>query len=349
MKIRLRYNLHKSKSSLNSKGEFKRELEKSLLTRYDELYGKPSFWRQYVLARATRVFVTSAVGVSMLGTSAYAYNSPEVTEGSVLYPIKIGIEKIEETTKVSTESKVKFIIKKAERREAEKKVLVAKIEPENHSRGRGNSVFETVSSTLPVVQVTSTLEIATSTVTSTEVEIEKEIERETEKNKNKENSKSRTNFVNRIKKNTDQKQVIVEVKKTEVHIEELDHELENVKEQLGDDEGSRKIKELIEDRLEKAREKYREKIEKEENKKIILPVPASSTEKIRNTRASNRRSQRQVNIPAIVTKPPVVTSTPEILPVTTTENIIPASTTVKIDDHQGVSDRSREKEEDERD
>ena len=57
------------------------------------------------------------------GTSTYAYSSSEVTEGTIFYPIKRNIEKIEEKFKKTPEEKVRFYLKQIERREGELKRL----------------------------------------------------------------------------------------------------------------------------------------------------------------------------------------------------------------------------------
>lgn len=57
------------------------------------------------------------------GTGAYAYTSPEVTEGTILYSIKQKMEQVAETTKITPEAKAKFNLKKIARREAEMKVM----------------------------------------------------------------------------------------------------------------------------------------------------------------------------------------------------------------------------------
>ncbi len=58
-----------------------------------------------------------------ISTGAYAYNSPEVTEGMALYPLKQALEQVEEAAAVTPEGKAKFYLKKIQRREAEKVVM----------------------------------------------------------------------------------------------------------------------------------------------------------------------------------------------------------------------------------
>lgn len=51
--------------------------------------------RMHGVIRRTAVGFAIAIPVLLGGTSAYAYSSPSVTEGSVLYPMKRGIEVIQ--------------------------------------------------------------------------------------------------------------------------------------------------------------------------------------------------------------------------------------------------------------
>ncbi|MFC1748436.1 DUF5667 domain-containing protein [Pseudomonadota bacterium] len=75
-----------------------------------------AFSFQYAGAVAMIIVVFGGGGV---GVGSYAYASDEVTEGTPLYPIKIGLEKIEEILPRSPEDKPKFYTKMAGRRMAE--------------------------------------------------------------------------------------------------------------------------------------------------------------------------------------------------------------------------------------
>lgn len=126
MNLKQRYNLWKVKRSVSASGVFKRELQKKLIIAWNDKYTVKNYWFQ------TRIFKFTAAGmIAMLlagsfGTGAYAYYSPEVTEGSMLYPVKNTIEKIEEKTKRNPEAQAKFYLKQLQRREAEKKRLEEK-------------------------------------------------------------------------------------------------------------------------------------------------------------------------------------------------------------------------------
>ena len=126
MNLKQRYNLWKVKRVVNPSNVFKRGLQKKLETAWNEKYAVRIYWFQ------TRIFKFTAAGMIVVlltgsfGTGTYAYYSPEVTEGSVLYPVKNAIEKIEEKSKRNPEVQAKFYLKQLQRREAEKVRLEAK-------------------------------------------------------------------------------------------------------------------------------------------------------------------------------------------------------------------------------
>ena len=156
MKFLIRYNLWRIKKDLNPSSQFKRELGASLSRRFDELHANHSVWHRIVVAKVTRIIIASSVGVSMVGTGAYAYNSPDVTVGTTLYPIKIGMENIVESTKTTPEAKAKFLLKKIERREAEKQTIVSRV---------GSEIKLTFSAITPTTTGSSTIEFTTSSIT----------------------------------------------------------------------------------------------------------------------------------------------------------------------------------------
>ena len=156
MTFRIRYNLWKTKNDLNPSRQFKRELGALLSKRFEELHSDHSVWHRIVVAKVTRVIIASSVGVSMVGTGAYAYNSPDVTVGTTLYPIKIGMENIIESTKTSPEAKVKFLLKKIERREAEKQTIVGRV---------GSEIKLTFSAVAPTTTGSSTIIFTTTSIT----------------------------------------------------------------------------------------------------------------------------------------------------------------------------------------
>ncbi|MFA6105203.1 MAG: hypothetical protein WC725_01215 [Patescibacteria group bacterium] len=213
MNLKLWYNLKKAQKDLEPRPGFKRELNALLSRQFDMVYGKPGIWYRYVWVKTTRIIIASTLGVSMVGTSAYAYNSPQVTEGSVLYPIKISLEKIEEQTKVSPEAKVKFLFKKAGRREAERDVIVDKV---------GSEIKLTFSS----VEQNS---LATSTLTTSGTVSEAF-------------SPTSSNLI-----------VITtqprEVELIDRDIENVDHNLEDMEAKLGDSEEANNLKVKIQERI----------------------------------------------------------------------------------------------------
>ena len=126
MNLKQRYNLWKVKRSVSPSGVFKRELQKKLETVWNDRYATKAYWFQTRIFKFTAAGMIAVLLAGSFGTGAYAYYSPEVTEGSVLYPVKNTIEKIEEKTKRNPEAQAKFYLKQLQRREAEKKRLEEK-------------------------------------------------------------------------------------------------------------------------------------------------------------------------------------------------------------------------------
>lgn len=126
MNLKQRYNLWKVKRSTSPSGVFKRGLQKKLETVWNGRYTTKVYWFQTRIFKFTAVSMIAVLLAGSFGTGAYAYYSPEVTEGSVLYPVKSSIEKLEEKTKRNPEAQAKFYLKQLQRREAEKKRLEEK-------------------------------------------------------------------------------------------------------------------------------------------------------------------------------------------------------------------------------
>lgn len=122
MSLKTKYNLFKIKRSLSPSTVFKASLQKDLNKAWDAKYGKVSWVQTGVMYRAGAMAVAVLVLVGSGG--AYAYNSPDVTEGNIFYPVKKAIENVEEKTRITPEAKAKFLLKKIERREAERERLV---------------------------------------------------------------------------------------------------------------------------------------------------------------------------------------------------------------------------------
>lgn len=119
----LNYQLWKIKRSLSPSSAFKKKLFERLSESFENAtlivpWYQKTFWR-YSMAGFMGVVIVGSTGV-------YAYASPNVSEGAVLYPLKEQIENIEEKLQTTPEKKAQFYLKKVERREAELKVLSAK-------------------------------------------------------------------------------------------------------------------------------------------------------------------------------------------------------------------------------
>ncbi len=136
--IKLRYKLWKTKRGLAPEALFKESLRKELDRAWDLKYGSvpwfQSAWFRYVLVPTTAVFL-----VIFAGTGAYAYTSPEVTEGNLLYPIKTAVEKVEEKLSVTPKMKTQFYIRQLDRRYQEAAAVGKKIKTKP-----ANTVIETV-------------------------------------------------------------------------------------------------------------------------------------------------------------------------------------------------------------
>lgn len=113
----------KMRQSLSPDKAFKAALLKKLNTRLDAAYNVKYVWYQTVWFKHAAGFAVVIFVVTSLGTGAYAYSSPQVTEGSVLYSIKKNLENIEGKVKITPEAKARFYLKTIERREKEKDVL----------------------------------------------------------------------------------------------------------------------------------------------------------------------------------------------------------------------------------
>ncbi len=124
--IKLRYNLWKMKRGLRPDDRFKeslrQELDRAWQTRYGSVPWFQMAWFRYAAAPAMALVL-----VVFAGTSAYAYTSPEVVEGNLLYPIKTVVEKVEETLSVTPAMKTKYYIRQLDRRYQEAAVVEKKV------------------------------------------------------------------------------------------------------------------------------------------------------------------------------------------------------------------------------
>ncbi len=120
-----RYNAWKIKKDVKPTARFRAALSKKLSAAWLNSYPRLSWYKVHI----TQIISASIAGIVLagsVGTGAYAYTSPDVTEGHPLYPLKQTIEKVEEKTQSSPEAKAQFYLKQLARREAEKKVLERK-------------------------------------------------------------------------------------------------------------------------------------------------------------------------------------------------------------------------------
>lgn len=123
MNFKNRYNLWKAQKELSPNNKFKVALKNKLNTAWDSKYATNMNWYQTVWFKRAAAFTSVIVIGGSLVTCSYAYSSPDVTEGTPLYPIKQEIEKVEETVQVTPEAKAKFLLKQIDKREAEVVVM----------------------------------------------------------------------------------------------------------------------------------------------------------------------------------------------------------------------------------
>jgi hypothetical protein len=123
MNLKSWYNLRKIKTAGSPRKSFKKVLWRELDDVWQTVGFKNYFWYQQPYFRFAVVVIVVLAILGSLGTGAFAYASPRVATGSVLYPLKQNIEKLEEKIKITPTAKAKFYLKQLQRREVEKTVL----------------------------------------------------------------------------------------------------------------------------------------------------------------------------------------------------------------------------------
>lgn len=121
--IKLYYKLWKEKKDLAPRRSFKTSLKKELDNVWNLNHQTKLSWYKLPVFRFGLIAVCVLIFLASTGTGAYAYSSSNVTEGSLLYPVKKAVEKVEEKIKKTPVAKAKFYLKQIERRESERKVL----------------------------------------------------------------------------------------------------------------------------------------------------------------------------------------------------------------------------------
>lgn len=102
---------------------FQKKLWVKLELDYAEMYPGLAVWYQTRAFRYASVVVMIVLVLGSGGAGAYAYSSHSVTEGSILYPVKQKIEKVEGRLQKTPEEKARYYIKIINRREAELRIL----------------------------------------------------------------------------------------------------------------------------------------------------------------------------------------------------------------------------------
>jgi hypothetical protein len=110
----LKRQLKKLRTQSAAPKAFKLALQKQLKEELDEVYPyMPAHSRTYRMALATTLIVVLALTT---GTGVYAYESPGVTEGHALHPIKDAVEHVEGMLAFSPEKQVRYHAKMMDRR-----------------------------------------------------------------------------------------------------------------------------------------------------------------------------------------------------------------------------------------
>lgn len=157
MNLITRWNLWRAEQKLNPRAVFRRALKNRLLTVWESHYGRvPEPW----LVHYAKAFTVGLIVVFTGTTSAYAYTSPQVTDGTILYPVKRAIERVEEKTKTTPEAKAAFYLKQIDRREAEKTILAhqqkrvkkVEVEIEKNEESLATAEQRIATSTSPVIK-----------------------------------------------------------------------------------------------------------------------------------------------------------------------------------------------------
>lgn len=213
MQLKTRYNLWKFRKSVGPSAEFKGGLRKNLDKAWQSQHGELPWYATPGVgpAMAFAVIVLLLAG----GGGAYAYTSPEVTEGSVLYPVKQVIEGIEEVTKVTPEAKAEFYLKKIERREAEREILKIKSSVKKAKKNIKNNIpqnnkVEAILTATASAQTKMEAEIEEEEIKKTERSIEKAEEQLEKSGKilekiGSQNVKLKTEIKNRIEKRREER------------------------------------------------------------------------------------------------------------------------------------------------
>lgn len=102
------------KSDATPSRDFKAGLKKNLFAAYDLRYGVSKSISP--LMKFSVAGMCALVLVFGMGTSVYAYTSPDVVEGNALYPVKAGLEQAEGALAITPQQKAQYHAKMMQRR-----------------------------------------------------------------------------------------------------------------------------------------------------------------------------------------------------------------------------------------
>ena len=128
MKMKIYYNLWWLKRRARPKRLFRKQLLARLRQEWQINYQVHYSWFWFVRYRLTIGTLIVAIIFSGIGTSVYAYSSPDVTPNSLLYPVKQNLENIGVLTKTTPAAKAKYYLKLLKRRDQEKNIMAGRKE-----------------------------------------------------------------------------------------------------------------------------------------------------------------------------------------------------------------------------
>lgn len=124
------YNFYWLKKVSRPNRDFRQALWQNLSTEFEKLYPQPVFvWSYARLIKYSAAVLVLVLLSSTIGAGAYAFENPTVNESHWLYPLKRGVEKVEEKMTRTAGQKAVFNLKQMHRRQAEINALAEEGSP----------------------------------------------------------------------------------------------------------------------------------------------------------------------------------------------------------------------------
>jgi len=150
--FRVEYNLRRHRQMLNPDKKFKQDLLCLLKKEWDAKHEVKTFWFQLSAVKYSMVALVILIVLASISTGAYAYVSPNVTEGTKLYGVKMILEKTEENFARTPEKHAELLLKQVKMREAERIVMFRRGQDTTSVEKRINNLdlrIENISQSLP--------------------------------------------------------------------------------------------------------------------------------------------------------------------------------------------------------